>query len=46
MKTRINPKTGREEFWNQPEGLPGIWMIWSSIFVITPLFNRLKNCVW
>ena len=26
MKTRINPKTGREEFWNQPEGLPGIWM--------------------
>ena len=26
MKTRINPKTGREEYWNQPEGLPGIWM--------------------
>ena len=26
MKTRINPKTGREEFWNQTEGLPGIWM--------------------
>ena len=26
MKTRINPETGREEFWNQPEGLPGIWM--------------------
>jgi hypothetical protein len=26
MKTRINPKTGREELWVQPEGLPGIWM--------------------
>lgn len=26
MKTRINPTTGREEFWNQPPGLPGIWM--------------------
>jgi hypothetical protein len=26
MKTRINPKTGREEYWNQPNGLPGIWM--------------------
>lgn len=26
MKTRINPKTGREEFWNQPKGLPGLWM--------------------
>jgi hypothetical protein len=26
MITRINTKTGREEFWNQPEGLPGIWM--------------------
>ena len=26
MKTRINPKTGREEFWNEPLGLPGIWM--------------------
>jgi hypothetical protein len=26
MITRINAKTGREEFWNQPEGLPGIWM--------------------
>jgi hypothetical protein len=26
MKTRINPKTGRQEFWNQPLGLPGIWM--------------------
>jgi hypothetical protein len=26
MITRINPTTGREEFWNQPPGLPGIWM--------------------
>ena len=26
MITRINPETGREEFWNQPKGLPGIWM--------------------
>lgn len=26
MKTRTNPTTGREEYWNQPEGLPGIWM--------------------
>jgi hypothetical protein len=26
MKTRINPKTGREEYWNEPPGLPGIWM--------------------
>ena len=26
MKTRINPTTGREEFWNEPPGLPGIWM--------------------
>ena len=26
MKTRINPKKGREEYWNQPEGLPGIWL--------------------
>lgn len=26
MKTRINPKTGREEFWNKPKGFPGIWM--------------------
>jgi hypothetical protein len=26
MITRINPVTGREEFWNQPPGLPGIWM--------------------
>ncbi len=24
--TRINPEMEREEFWNQPEGLPGIWM--------------------
>ena len=23
---RINDETGREEFWNQPAGLPGIWM--------------------
>ena len=23
---RINAETGREEFWNQPAGLPGIWM--------------------
>ncbi len=23
---RINPETGKEEFWNQPLGLPGIWM--------------------
>lgn len=23
---RINAETGREEFWNQPPGLPGIWM--------------------
>jgi hypothetical protein len=26
MATRINAKTGREEFWNQPAGLPGIWV--------------------
>jgi len=26
MKTSINPETGKEEFWNQPEGLPVIWM--------------------
>jgi hypothetical protein len=26
MKTRINPETGKEEYWNQPPGLPGIWM--------------------
>ncbi len=26
MKTRINPITGKEEYWNQPPGLPGIWM--------------------
>lgn len=26
MKTRINPITGREEYWNEPKGLPGIWM--------------------
>ncbi len=26
MITRINANTGREEFWNQPEGYPGIWM--------------------
>ena len=26
MKTRINPVTGREEYWNEPPGLPGIWM--------------------
>ena len=23
---RINAESGREEFWNQPAGLPGIWM--------------------
>jgi hypothetical protein len=23
---RINPFTGKEEFWNQPTGLTGIWM--------------------
>ena len=23
---RTNPVTGKEECWNQPEGLPGIWM--------------------
>jgi hypothetical protein len=23
---RINAESGREEFWNQPEGLLGIWM--------------------
>lgn len=22
---RMNPKTGKMEHWNQPEGLPGIW---------------------
>ncbi len=26
IKYRTNPVTGKEEFWNQPEGLPGIWM--------------------
>jgi hypothetical protein len=26
MKTRKNPLTGKEEYWNQPPGLPGIWM--------------------
>ena len=26
MKTRVNPKTGREEYWNQPPGLPGLWI--------------------
>jgi len=26
IKTRINPTTGQEEWYNQPEGLPGIWM--------------------
>ena len=26
MKTRINPETGKEEYWNQPPGLPGFWM--------------------
>lgn len=26
MKTRINPKTGREEYWIEPSGLPGIWV--------------------
>ena len=24
--TRINSVTGKEEFWNKPPGLPGIWM--------------------
>jgi hypothetical protein len=23
---RINEKTGQEEWWNQPKGLPGIWI--------------------
>lgn len=26
MITRINARTGREEIWLQPEGLPGIWV--------------------
>lgn len=26
MKTRFNPVTGQEEFWNEPPGLPGVWM--------------------
>jgi hypothetical protein len=26
MITRVNTNTGREEYWNQPEGLPGNWM--------------------
>jgi hypothetical protein len=26
MKTRINAKTGREEYWNEPPGLPGLWI--------------------
>jgi hypothetical protein len=26
IKKRINPKTGEIEYWNQPKGLPGIWM--------------------
>ena len=26
MKTRINPVTGREEYWNEPPGLPGLWI--------------------
>ncbi len=26
MKTRINPVTGREEYWNQPPGFPGLWI--------------------
>lgn len=26
IKTRINPKTKKEEIWVQPYSLPGIWM--------------------
>lgn len=26
MTTRINPVTGREEYWNEPPGLPGLWI--------------------
>ena len=39
MKTRINSKTGREEYWNQPEGLHGIW--WKEAFfnVVSHLIN-------
>jgi len=25
-KSRINPATGQLEYWNQPPGLPGIWL--------------------
>jgi hypothetical protein len=25
-KSRINPETGRVEYWNQPAGLPEIWV--------------------
>ena len=39
MKTRINPKTGREEYWNQPEGLPGIWMERGFVNAVSHLIN-------
>ena len=26
IQTRIDPKTGREQIWVKPEGLPGLWV--------------------
>ena len=25
-QTRLDPKTGREQIWVKPEGLPGLWI--------------------
>ncbi len=26
IQTRLDPKTGREQIWVKPEGLPGLWV--------------------
>lgn len=51
MKTRVNPITGREEYWNKPEGLPGIWMKRGFCQRCQPLnkcmgFLELSNDEW
>ena len=43
MKTRINHETGKEEYWNQPPGLPGIWMTRGFCDRCQPLYMPRLN---
>ncbi len=50
-KTRFNEVTRKLEFWNQPEGLPGIWMEFGFCDRCTPYkkcmgFLELSEAEW